>query len=88
MWLLCDDDTAVLELLCDILLAKGYEVVPVTNGRAARSALSRNRSILLLAVDFTIPASATAENEQFISTLRVSAPRLSRQASSWVPIGQ
>ena len=51
----CDDDPAVLELLCDILSTKGYEVVSVTNGRAALSALTRNRSIRLLVVDLTMP---------------------------------
>ena len=53
--LVCDDDPAVLELLCDILSTKGYEVVPVTNGRAALSALMRNQSIRMLVVDFTMP---------------------------------
>jgi CheY-like chemotaxis protein len=51
----CDDDPEVLELLCDILSTKGYEVVSVTNGRAALSALTRNRSIRLLVVDLTMP---------------------------------
>jgi CheY-like chemotaxis protein len=51
----CDDDPAVLEAVCDILSTKGYEVVPVTNGRAALSALARNLSVRLLVVDFTMP---------------------------------
>ena len=53
--LVCDDDPAVLELLCDTLSNKGYTVVPATSGRAALSMLARNRSIRLLVVDFTMP---------------------------------
>jgi CheY-like chemotaxis protein len=53
--LICDPDPAVLELLSDILSTKGYEVVSVTNGRAALSALTRNPSIRLLVVDFAMP---------------------------------
>jgi CheY-like chemotaxis protein len=53
--LVCDDDPAVLELLCDTLSNKGYTVVPATSGKAALSMLARNRSIRLLVVDFTMP---------------------------------
>jgi signal transduction histidine kinase/CheY-like chemotaxis protein len=53
--LVCDDDPAVLELVSDSLGEQGYEVLPVTNGRAALSALEEHEAIRLLVVDFTMP---------------------------------
>jgi CheY-like chemotaxis protein len=53
--LVCDDNSAVLEFICDALKGKGYQVLPVTNGRKAISVLKANRSIRLLVVDFTMP---------------------------------
>ena len=53
--LVCDDDPAVLELICDALAAQGYDVVPVTSGRAALSVVARDMSIRLMVVDFTMP---------------------------------
>ena len=53
--LVCDDNSAVLEFICDALQGKGYQVLPVTNGRKALSVLKANRAIRLLVVDFTMP---------------------------------
>jgi signal transduction histidine kinase/CheY-like chemotaxis protein len=53
--LVCDDNSAVLEFICDALKGKGYQVLPVTNGRKALSVLKDNRAIRLLVVDFTMP---------------------------------
>jgi CheY-like chemotaxis protein len=53
--LVCDDDPAVLELVRDALIEQGYDVVPVTSGRAALSVLANDASIRLLVVDFTMP---------------------------------
>ena len=35
--LVCDDNSAVLEFICDALQGKGYQVLPVTNGQMALS---------------------------------------------------
>jgi signal transduction histidine kinase/CheY-like chemotaxis protein len=53
--LVCDDNSAVLEYVCDALRTKGYQVVPAMNGRAAISMLGENDSIRLLIVDFLMP---------------------------------
>ena len=40
--LVCDDNTAVLEYVCDALRTKGYQVLPAMNGRTAISLLGEN----------------------------------------------
>jgi signal transduction histidine kinase len=53
--LVCDDNSAVLEYVCDALKFKGYRVLPAGSGRAAISMLGENASIRLLIVDFLMP---------------------------------
>jgi signal transduction histidine kinase/CheY-like chemotaxis protein len=53
--LVCDDNSAVLEYVCDALKIKGYRVLPAGSGRAAISMLGENASIRLLIVDFLMP---------------------------------
>ncbi len=53
--LVCDDNSAVLEYVCDALKAKGYRVLSANSGRAAISMLGENNSIRLLIVDFLMP---------------------------------
>ena len=53
--LVCDDDPAVLEFVCDVLDAKGYQSLPATGGRLAISKLNQNDLICLLVVDLTMP---------------------------------
>ena len=53
--LVCDDNPAVLEFLCDALKATGYRAVGVQNGRSALAALRSDASIQLLVVDFAMP---------------------------------
>jgi len=53
--LVCDDNTAVLEYLCDALSTKGYRVLSATSGPSAISMLGKNESIRLLIVDFLMP---------------------------------
>jgi signal transduction histidine kinase len=71
--LVCDDNSAVLEFICDALEGKGYEVLPVTNGRKALSVLKANRAIRLLVVDFTMPEMNGAAVARQV---RASRPRL------------
>jgi signal transduction histidine kinase/CheY-like chemotaxis protein len=54
--LVCDDDAAVLEFVCEALKAGGYQVVPASSGRMALSLLRHNDAINLLLVDYTMPA--------------------------------
>ena len=53
--LVCDDNSAVLEYVCDALRTKGYHVLPAMSGRAAISILEEKESIRLLIVDFLMP---------------------------------
>jgi signal transduction histidine kinase len=53
--LVCDDNSAVLEYVCDALRAKGYGVLPAMSGHAAISMLGKDASIRLLIVDFLMP---------------------------------
>ena len=53
--LVCDDNAAVLEYVCDALRTKGYHVLPASSGRSAISMLQENESIRLLIVDFLMP---------------------------------
>jgi signal transduction histidine kinase/CheY-like chemotaxis protein len=71
--LVCDDNSSVLEFICDALKAKGYQVLPVTNGRNALSVLKDNHAIRLLVVDFTMPEMSGAAVAQAV---RASRPRL------------
>jgi signal transduction histidine kinase/CheY-like chemotaxis protein len=71
--LVCDDNSAVLEFICDALKGKGYQVLPVTNGRKALSVLKANRAIRLLVVDFTMPEMNGAAVAREV---RASRPRL------------
>ncbi len=71
--LVCDDNSAVLEFICDALQGKGYQVLPVTNGRKAISVLKDNRAIRLLVVDFTMPEMNGAAVAREV---RASRPRL------------
>ena len=71
--LVCDDNSAVLEFICDALKGKGYQVLPVTNGRKALSVLKDNRAIRLLVVDFTMPEMNGAAVAREV---RASRPRL------------
>jgi signal transduction histidine kinase/CheY-like chemotaxis protein len=70
--LVCDDNSAVLEFICDALQGKGYQVLPVTNGRMALSVLKANRAIRLLVVDFTMPEMSGAAVAREV---RASRPR-------------
>jgi signal transduction histidine kinase/CheY-like chemotaxis protein len=71
--LVCDDNSSVLEFICDALRAKGYHVLPVTSGRNALSVLKANQAIRLLVVDFTMPEMNGAAVAQAV---RASRPRL------------
>ena len=71
--LVCDDNSAVLEFICDALKGKGYQVLPVTNGRKALTVLKANRAIRLLVVDFTMPEMNGAAVAREV---RASRPRL------------
>jgi CheY-like chemotaxis protein len=53
--LVCDDNPAVLEFLCDALKGAGYFTIGVLSGRSALSALLADTSIRLLVVDFAMP---------------------------------
>ncbi len=53
--LVCDDNPAVLEFLCDALRGAGYRTVDVQSGRSALAALQADTSIRLLVVDFAMP---------------------------------
>jgi signal transduction histidine kinase/CheY-like chemotaxis protein len=70
--LVCDDNSAVLEFICDALQGKGYQVLPVTNGQMALSVLKANRAIRLLVVDFTMPEMSGAAVAREV---RASRPR-------------
>jgi signal transduction histidine kinase/ActR/RegA family two-component response regulator len=52
--LVCDDDPAVLEFVCEALKANGYQVVPASSGRMAISLLQHDDAIRLLLVDYTM----------------------------------
>jgi signal transduction histidine kinase/CheY-like chemotaxis protein len=71
--LVCDDNSSVLEFICDALKGKGYHVLPVTNGRNALSVLKDNQAIRLLVVDFTMPEMSGAAVAQAV---RASRPKL------------
>jgi signal transduction histidine kinase len=53
--IVCDDNTAVLEYICDALRTKGYQVLPAMSGRAAIAMLGENQAVRLLIVDFLMP---------------------------------
>jgi CheY-like chemotaxis protein len=53
--LVCDDDPAVLEFVCEALKTKGYQVLSATNGASAVDILNGNEQIRLLVVDYTMP---------------------------------
>jgi signal transduction histidine kinase/ActR/RegA family two-component response regulator len=53
--LVCDDDPAVLEFVCEALKTKGYQVLSATNGASAVNILNGNEQIRLLVVDYTMP---------------------------------
>jgi CheY-like chemotaxis protein len=53
--LVCDDDPAVLEFVCEALEATGYRVLPASNGQMAISLLRNNKTIRLLLADYTMP---------------------------------
>jgi signal transduction histidine kinase/ActR/RegA family two-component response regulator len=53
--LVCDDDPAVLEFVCEALKTKGYQVLSATNGATAVNILNGNEQIRLLVVDYTMP---------------------------------
>jgi signal transduction histidine kinase len=53
--LVCDDNPAVLEFLCDALTGAGYRTVDVQGGRSALAALHADTSIRLLVVDYAMP---------------------------------
>jgi signal transduction histidine kinase len=71
--LVCDDDAAVLTFVGKALEADGYQVLSVTNGRAAVAIAEQNPSIRLLVVDFTMPEMNGAA---VIRKLRQSRPDL------------
>ena len=71
--LVCDDNSSVLEFICDALKGKGYHVLPVTNGRNALSVLKDNQAIRLLVVDFTMPEMSGAAVAEAV---RATRPRL------------
>ena len=71
--LVCDDNSSVLEFICDALKGKGYHVLPVTNGRNALSVLKDNQAIRLLVVDFTMPEMSGAA---VAKAVRASRPKL------------
>ncbi len=52
--LIVDDETALMQALCNTLPGHGYETVGVTNGQAALTALSKSKFDLLLA-DLMMP---------------------------------
>ena len=54
--LVCDDNRAVLEFLCDALNGAGYHTIDVQSGELALSALRADPSIQLLVADFAMPA--------------------------------
>jgi signal transduction histidine kinase len=53
--LVCDDNPAVLEFLCDALTGAGYRTVDVQGGRSALAALHADTSIRLLVADYATP---------------------------------
>ena len=53
--LVCDDNPAVLEFLCDALNGAGYHTIDVQSGELALSALRADPSIQLLVADFAMP---------------------------------
>jgi CheY-like chemotaxis protein len=53
--LVCDDNRAVLEFLCDALNGAGYHTIDVQSGELALSALRANTSIQFLVADFAMP---------------------------------
>ena len=74
--LVCDDNTAVLEYVCDALRTKGYQVLPAMNGRTAISLLGENESIRLLIVDFLMPEMNGAAVAREVRTLHPRLPIL------------
>ena len=71
--LVCDDDAAVLEFVCEALKANGYQVVPASSGRMALSLLRHNDAIRLLLVDYTMPGMNGAA---VVRTVQTSHPAL------------
>jgi CheY-like chemotaxis protein len=53
--LVCDDDLAVLQFVCQALQVKGFQVFPAPNGPEAVAMLAKNNSIRLLILDYTMP---------------------------------
>jgi CheY-like chemotaxis protein len=53
--LVIDDDEAIRESLCDILIDEGYGAVGASNGREALSLLERNRRPCVILLDLMMP---------------------------------
>jgi signal transduction histidine kinase/CheY-like chemotaxis protein len=73
MILVCDDEPAVLQFVCNALETRNYKVFSATSGSAAVAILGNNKTIRLLVVDFTMPGMNGAA---VIKQLRESRPDL------------
>jgi signal transduction histidine kinase/CheY-like chemotaxis protein len=71
--LVCDDDPAVLEFVCEALKIRGYQALSAANGRIAISLLNENKTIRLLVLDYTMP---DMNGAAVIRQIRASHPRL------------
>jgi signal transduction histidine kinase/CheY-like chemotaxis protein len=74
--LVCDDDPAVLEYVCEALKSDGYQAVPASSGRMAISLLQHNDAIRLLLVDFTMPEMNGAAVVRIVQTNHPGLPIL------------
>lgn len=79
--LLVDDDTASLEVLCEVLIRASYDIVSAENGHGALE-IVRNHPIDLAILDFNLPDITGSELLQQIKRFQPSVPVIIMSANT------